>query len=94
MQRVAHSISHDGGRHLLGHRRAQHEKTKEVYGNDISSGIERTRGAKESSQQLEVLRQRWPFAFPIKHHDVRPLAASAVGVIAATMPAPALCIAR
>jgi ProQ/FINO family len=49
------------------------------------SGIERTRGAKESSQQLEVLRERWPLAFPIKHQDVRPLAASAVGVIAATM---------
>jgi hypothetical protein len=39
------------------------------------SGIERTRGAKESSQQLEVLRERWPLAFPIKHQDVRPLAA-------------------
>src|SRR6516162_6720598 len=49
------------------------------------SGIERTRGAKESSQQLEVLRERWPLAFPIKHQDVRPLAASAVGVIAAIM---------
>ena len=49
------------------------------------SGIERTRGAKESSQQLEVLRERWPLAFPIKHQDVRPLAASAVGVITATM---------
>ena len=49
------------------------------------SGIERTRGAKESSQQLEVLRERWPLAFPIKHQDIRPLAASAVGVVAATM---------
>ena len=49
------------------------------------SGIERTRGAKESSQQLEVLREKWPLAFPIKHQDVRPLAASTVGVIAATM---------
>ena len=49
------------------------------------SGIERTRGAKESSQQLGVLRERWPLAFPIKHQDIRPLAASAVGVIAATM---------
>jgi hypothetical protein len=49
------------------------------------SGIERTRGAKESSRQLEVLRERWPLAFPIKHQDVRPLAASTVGVIAATM---------
>src|SRR6516164_5798780 len=42
-------------------------------------------GAKESSQQLEVLRERWPLAFPIKHQDVRPLAASTVGVITATM---------
>jgi hypothetical protein len=47
------------------------------------SGIERTRGAKESSQQLEVLRERWPFAFPIA--SGRSSAASAVGVIAAAM---------
>src|SRR6516165_8373151 len=49
------------------------------------SGNERTRGAKESRQQLEALRERWPLAFPIKHLDVRPLAASADGVVAATM---------
>jgi sRNA-binding protein len=48
-------------------------------------GIERGRGAKESGQQLAVLREKWPLAFSIKHQDVRPLAASAVGVIAATM---------
>jgi len=49
------------------------------------SGIERTRGAKESNQQLEVLRERWPLAFPVQAKDVRPLAIGAVGEIAAAM---------
>jgi sRNA-binding protein len=48
-------------------------------------GIERGRGGKESGQQLAVLREKWPFAFPVKHRDVRPLAASVVGEIAAAM---------
>jgi sRNA-binding protein len=48
-------------------------------------GIERGRGAKESGQQLAVLRAKWPLAFPIKPRDVRPLAASVVGEIAAAM---------
>jgi hypothetical protein len=39
------------------------------------SGIERTRGAKESRQQLEALREKWPLAFPTKPYDIRPLAA-------------------
>jgi sRNA-binding protein len=39
--------------------------------------IERDRGTKEASQQLAVLRERWPLAFPVKDEDVRPLAISA-----------------
>jgi sRNA-binding protein len=48
-------------------------------------GIERDRGAKESWQQIEVLREKWPLAFPVKPHDVRPLAIGAAGEIAAAM---------
>jgi hypothetical protein len=47
--------------------------------------IERQRGAKEASQQLGVLRERWPLAFPAKPHDVRPLALGTVGQIAEAM---------
>ena len=47
--------------------------------------IERQRGAKEASQQLGVLRERWPLAFPVKPHDVRPLALGTVGQIAEAM---------
>jgi sRNA-binding protein len=36
--------------------------------------IERDRGAKEYRQQLAVLREKWPLAFPVQHQDVRPLA--------------------
>ena len=35
--------------------------------------IERDRGAKEAARQLAVLREKWPLAFPVQHHDVRPL---------------------
>jgi sRNA-binding protein len=48
-------------------------------------GTERDRGAKESWQQIEVLRERWPLAFPVKPHDVRPLVIGAAGEIAAAM---------
>jgi sRNA-binding protein len=48
-------------------------------------GIERDRGAKESPQQIAVLREKWPIAFPAKHQDVRPLALGAAGEIAAVM---------
>src|SRR5271170_993599 len=47
--------------------------------------IERDRGSKESRQQLAVLREKWPIAFPVKHEDVRPLAIGATGEIAAAM---------
>jgi sRNA-binding protein len=47
--------------------------------------IERQRGAKEASQQLGVLRERWPLAFPVQSRDVRPLALGTVGQIAEAM---------
>jgi sRNA-binding protein len=47
--------------------------------------IERDRGTTESRQQLAVLREKWPLAFPVKPEDVRPLAIGAVGEIAAAM---------
>jgi hypothetical protein len=47
--------------------------------------IERERGTKESPQQIAVLREKWPLAFPVKHQDVRPLAMGAAGEITAVM---------
>jgi len=47
--------------------------------------IERDRGTKESAQQLAVLREKWPLAFPVKEQDVRPLAIGTTGEIAAVM---------
>jgi hypothetical protein len=47
--------------------------------------IERDRGSKEFPQQLAVLRERWPIAFPIKHEDVRPLAMGVAREVAAAM---------
>jgi sRNA-binding protein len=47
--------------------------------------IERDRGTKELPQQLALLREKWPLAFPVKHQDVRPLAIGAALEIAATM---------
>jgi sRNA-binding protein len=45
--------------------------------------IERDRGTEEARQQVAVLREKWPLAFPAKHQDVRPLALGAAGEIAA-----------
>jgi sRNA-binding protein len=47
--------------------------------------IERDRGTNEAAQHIEVLRERWPLAFPVKGEDVRPLAISATDEIAAAM---------
>jgi sRNA-binding protein len=47
--------------------------------------IERDRGSKEFRQQLAVLREKWPLAFPLKHQEVRPLAIGAAGEIAVVM---------
>ena len=38
------------------------------------------RGASESRQQIELLRARWPKAFPAKGHEVRPLANAAPAI--------------
>jgi hypothetical protein len=46
---------------------------------------ERNRGTKEARQQLAVLREKWPIAFPADSKDVRPLAIGAAGEIAAAM---------
>jgi sRNA-binding protein len=46
---------------------------------------DRSRGTKEARQQLALLRDRWPIAFPADPKDVRPLAISAAGEIAAAM---------
>ena len=45
--------------------------------------IERQRGASEARQQLEVLREKWPLAFPLQ--DARPLAMGTVGHVAETL---------
>jgi sRNA-binding protein len=50
-----------------------------------SPQIERERGRKEAGQQLEVLRERWPLAFPAHRQDVRPLAMGVANQIAETM---------
>jgi sRNA-binding protein len=47
--------------------------------------IERDRGSKESAQQLAVLREKWPLAFPVNHQDVRPLAMGVARQVAAAM---------
>jgi sRNA-binding protein len=47
--------------------------------------VERDRGSKEFPQQLAVLRERWPLAFPTKHEDVRPLAMGVARAVAAAM---------
>src|ERR1700683_3597258 len=44
--------------------------------------IERKRGAVESRERVESLRERWPLAFPIARADVRPLAIGSHKVIA------------
>jgi sRNA-binding protein len=47
--------------------------------------IERDCGAKEAAQQLTVLREKWPLAFPVQHHDIRPLVLGVARQIATTM---------
>jgi hypothetical protein len=37
---------------------------------------EKKRGYQEAFEQFEVLRAKWPKAFPAKAHEVRPLAAA------------------
>jgi sRNA-binding protein len=47
--------------------------------------IERERGTKEACQQLAVLQEKWPLAFPVQHQDVRPLAMGVARQVAAEM---------
>jgi sRNA-binding protein len=47
--------------------------------------VERDRGSKEFPQQLALLRERWPLAFPTEHEDVRPLAMGMARQVAAAM---------
>jgi sRNA-binding protein len=47
--------------------------------------FERDRGIRESPQQLVMLREKWPLAFPVKHQGIRPLAIGATREIAAAM---------
>ena len=47
--------------------------------------MDRDRGTKEFSQQLAVLREKWPLAFPAKEQDVRPLTSGGAGEIGAAM---------
>jgi sRNA-binding protein len=47
--------------------------------------IERDRGTNEFRQQLAVLREKWPLAFPANPRDVRPLASGAAGEIGTAM---------
>jgi hypothetical protein len=47
--------------------------------------IERDRGTEGARQQLAVLREKWPLAFPVQHQDVRPLAMGVARQVAAAM---------
>jgi sRNA-binding protein len=41
--------------------------------NVTNKKAEQRRGFKEGAQQFELLRAKWPKAFPIKSHEIRPL---------------------
>jgi ProQ/FINO family len=43
---------------------------------------EKKRGYEEAFLQFEILRAKWPKAFPAKGHQVRPLASGAVKIVA------------
>ena len=45
--------------------------------NTSNKKAEKARGFKEGFQHVELLRVRWPKAFPLKSHEIRPLAAGA-----------------
>jgi hypothetical protein len=59
--------------------------TKRESGMTSPYRIERDRGTKEARQQLAVLREKWPLAFPVKHEDIRPLAMGVARQVAAAM---------
>ena len=47
--------------------------------------IERDRGTEEARQQLAVLQEKWPLAFPVQRQDVRPLAMGVARQVAEAM---------
>jgi hypothetical protein len=47
--------------------------------------IDRKRGTKDARQQLALLREKWPVAFPAEPKSVRPLEIGAAGEIASAM---------
>jgi len=47
--------------------------------------IEYDRGIKDAVQQLAVLREKWPLAFPVNEQDARPLTNSVAREVAAAM---------
>jgi sRNA-binding protein len=47
--------------------------------------MERARGVREARQQLAILREKWPAAFPVQHQDVRPLSVGAAREISVAM---------
>ena len=60
---------------------AQFEPNRPCAGpSEIMSKSDWKRGASESRQQIELLRARWPKAFPAKGHEVRPLANAAPAI--------------
>ena len=50
-----------------------------------STTSEKKRGYEEASRQFEVLRVKWPKAFPAKAHEVRPLVSGTVKTISETL---------
>ncbi len=44
---------------------------------------DRKRGNQDARQAFEILRARWPKAFPLKSHEVRPLANAAPAIVGA-----------
>ncbi len=52
-----------------------------------------SRGIEDSPSQFAVLQEKWPRAFPVKPHDVRPLTVGAADEIAVAMGWPVSCTA-
>ena len=53
--------------------RADHDKLKQL--------IRPVRGFNEARDQIEALRARWPKAFPLQAHEVRPLETATLDII-------------
>ncbi len=47
-------------------------------------GEERRRGLRDAPEQLKLLQEKWPKAFPAKPHEVRPLVSGIARIIAET----------